>query len=50
MFNVYIWKVLEWTSSQKGIPEALVRSVMSLHEGARTRFILDSEFTEELEV
>ena len=29
-------KVLEWAMRKKGIPEALVRSVMSLYEGAKT--------------
>ena len=31
-------KVLEWAMRKKGIPEALIRSVMSLHEVAKTRF------------
>ena len=29
-------KVLEWIMWKKGIPEALVRSVLSLYEGAKT--------------
>ena len=29
--------VLEWAMRKKGIPEALVRSVRSLSEGAKTR-------------
>ena len=28
-------KVLEWAMRKKGIPEVLVRSVMSLYEGAK---------------
>ena len=43
-------KVLEWTLRKKGIREVLVRSVMSLHEGAMTRFIVDCELSEEFEV
>ena len=35
---------------KKIIPEALVGSVMSLYEGARTIFIVDSELSEEIMV
>ena len=35
---------------KKGIPEVLVRSVMSLYEGAKTRVKVDSELSEEFEV
>ena len=34
---------------KKGIPEVLVRSVMSLCEGAKTRVRVDSELLEEFE-
>ena len=34
---------------KKGIPQVLVRSVMSLYEGAETRVRLDCEFSEEFE-
>ena len=43
-------KVLEWAMRKKGIQEVLVRSVMSLYEGAKTRVIMDSELSEEFEV
>ena len=43
-------KVLEWALRKKGIPEILVRSVMSLYDGAKTRVRLDSELSEEFEV
>ena len=33
---------------KKGIPEVLVRSVMSLYEGAKTRVRLDSELYDDL--
>ena len=35
---------------KKEIPEVLVRSVMSLYEGAKTRVRVDSELLEEYEV
>ena len=43
-------KVLEWAMRKKGIPEVLVRSVMSLYEGAKTRVIVDYELSEEFDV
>ena len=43
-------KVLDWALRKKGIPEVLVRSVMSLYEGARTRVRVDSELSEQFEV
>ena len=43
-------KVLEWTLRNRGIPVVLVRSVMSLYEGARTGIRDDSELSEEFEV
>ena len=35
---------------KNGIPEVLVRSMMSLCEGAKTRVRVDSELSEEFEV
>ena len=35
---------------KNGIPKVLVRSVMSLYEGARTRVRVDCELSEEVEV
>ena len=43
-------KVLELTMRMKGMPEILVRSVMSLYERAKTRVRVDSELSEEFEV
>ena len=43
-------KVLEWAMRKKGIPEVLVRSVMSLYERAKTRVRVDSEMSDELEI
>ena len=42
-------KVLERAMRKKGIPEDLVRSVMSLYEGAKTRVRVDSELSEDFE-
>ena len=43
-------EVLEWAMRKKGIPEVLVKSEMSLYEGAKTRVRVDSELSEECEV
>ena len=43
-------KVLEWAKRKKGIPEVMVRSVMSLYEGAKTRAKVDLELSEEFHV
>ena len=43
-------KVLEWALRKKGIPEVLVRSVMSLYGGAKTGVRVDSELSAEFEV
>ena len=43
-------KVLEWALRKKGIPQDLVRSVMSLYEGAKTWVRVDSELTEQFKV
>ena len=43
-------KVFEWAMRKKGIPEDLVRSVMSLYEEEKTRVRVDSELSEELEL
>ena len=37
-------KVLEWAMRKKGMPKVLVRSVMSLYDGAKSRFMLSEEF------
>ena len=43
-------KVMEWAMRKKGIPTVVVRSVMSLYEGAKTRVRLDFELSEESDV
>ena len=49
-FDRILRKVLEWALRKKGIPEVLVRSVMSLYDGAKTRVRVDSELSVEFEV
>ena len=36
-FDRVLRKVLEWAMRKRGIPEVMVRAVMSLYEGAKTR-------------
>ena len=43
-------KVSEWAMRKKGIPEVIVRAVMSLNEGAKTRVKVGLELSEEFEV
>ena len=49
-FDRVPWKVLEWAMRKKGIPAALVRSVIRLNAEAKTGVRVDSELSEELEV
>ena len=50
IFDIVPRKVLEWALRKKEMLEVLVRSVMSLCHGAKTRVWVDSELSEELEV
>ena len=43
-------RVLEWAMRNRGIPEATVRAVISLYEGAKTRVGVGLELSEEFEV
>ena len=43
-------KLSEWAMRKKGIPKVLVRSVMSMYEGAKTIVRVDSELSEEFDV
>ena len=43
-------RVLEWAMRKRGIPDAMVRAVMSLYGGARTRVRVGLELSEEFEV
>ena len=49
-FDKLARKVSKWANRNKGMPEVLVRSVMSLYGGAKTRVREDHELSEELEV
>ena len=42
--------MLEWALRKKEIPEVLIRPLMSLYEGAKTRVRVDSDLSEEFEV
>ena len=41
---------MEWAMRKKGIPEALVRAVMSLYKGAKTKVKVGTHLSEEFEV
>ena len=41
---------MEWALRKKEMPDVLVRSVMSLYDGAKIRVRVDSELSEEFEV
>ena len=43
-------KVMEWTMRKKAISEILVRAVMSLYDGAKTRVRVGSANSKEFEV
>ena len=41
-------KVKEWAMRKKGLPEVIVRAVMSLHHGTKTKVQVGSESSKEL--
>ena len=43
-------KVMEWAMRKKGLSEVIVRAVMSLYDGAKTRVRFESAYSEEFEV
>ena len=43
-------KVMEWAMRKKGLSEVIVRAVMSLYDGAKTRVRVGSAYLEEFEV
>ena len=49
-FDRVLRKVVEWAMRKRGLPEVMVRAVMSLYEGAKTRVRVDQELSEEFEV
>ena len=49
-FDRVLRRVLEWAMRKRGIPEAMVRAVTSLYEGAKTRVRIGPELSEDFEV
>ena len=43
-------EVLKWTRRKRGIPAVMVRAVMSLYEGVKTRVRVGLELSEEFQV
>ena len=43
-------KVMEWAMRKKGLSEVMVRAVMSLYDGAKTRVRVGSAYSKEFEV
>ena len=43
-------KVMEWAMRKKGLSEVIVRAVMSLYDGAKTKVRVGSAYSEEFEV
>ena len=43
-------KVMEWAMRKKGLSKVIVRAVMSLYDGAKTRVRVGSAYSEEFEV
>ena len=41
-------RMFEWVMRKKGIPDVLVRSVMSLYKGAKASVSVDFELSEEI--
>ena len=49
-FDRVLRKVLEWVMRKRGIPEVMVRAVMNLYDGVKTRVRDGLEFSKEFEV
>ena len=49
-FNRVPRKVMEWAMRKKGLSEVIVRAVMSLYDGAKTRVRVGSAYSEEFKV
>ena len=43
-------KVMQWALRKKGLPEILVKAVMSLYEDSKTKVKLESEFLKDFDV
>ena len=44
-FDRFPRRVMRWTQRKKGLPEILVKAVMSLYEGSKTKVKVGSEFS-----
>ena len=49
-FDRVLRRVLDWAMRKRGIPEAMVKAVMSLYEGAKTRLRVGLQLSEEFKV
>ena len=43
-------RVLQWTLRKKGLPQILVKAMMSLHKGSKTKLKVGSVFSEKFSV
>ena len=48
-FNRVLMKVLEWAMRMKGMSEILLRSIMSLYEGAKIIVRVNSDLSKEID-
>jgi len=46
-FNRVPRKVMEWAMRKKGLPKAMVKAVMSLYKGSKTRVRVETQLSEE---
>ena len=49
-FDRVLRKVMEWAMRKKGISEIMLRGVMSLYDGARTKVRVGSAYSDKFEV
>ena len=46
-FDIVPRKVMKWAMRKKGLPEVIVRAVMNLYHGAKTKVQVGSELAKE---
>ena len=49
-FDRVLRKVMEWAMRKKGLSEIMLRGVMSLYDGARTKVRVGSAYSDKFEV